>query len=257
MRPDINSKGPALRIQQEMLYSATSQMEPASLPDWIMAVGTTIAFIVAALAYFDDVRHRAVAQARLIYLTEDRTTHLEPGERITESAGDAMASGDVLIDYIKQTRVHSTVEIKEHGQLTELTAHNVSNELVTRFEVQAVDFKGTRYAQIIYGGFCPLPPETSHKVRVLIGHESSIGIGEKHLPFFEVQFEDSSGRWWRRHPDGPIKRLRKRERTRAKRAWWAVRDFSLRTYYRAAAPIHRWRWTQANRTDAGVHDSRQ
>ena len=167
-----------------------------SWPDWLAAVGTSAAFLIAARSYRIDVRRRKEAQARLVYGQVTHVEHYGAGERFPMLARGARAGfGDAAVGFVDFDPVAGSAYVAAEP-LAALTVavHNGSEELISRVRVQVHTFENGQVLAFnaLIG---PIEPRAEAVVEMLCRNDvyparRSHGV--------IVTFEDSSGQWWKR-----------------------------------------------------------
>lgn len=207
-------------------------MPLGSWADWFAAVGTTAAFVIAAVAFLRDVRMRQFAQARLV--------HVEVRSTATHIRGTVPVWGDPSVDVVGDvdwTGQHTRGRLTHRllgGPAVVVVAeiHNGSDELLGRSLVRA------------YGRTGPGDPWSFEVKGGAVGPSSKVVLDLLCKPFLlnmkpdvelEVTFRDSAGRWWRRRGVEPVRRARDKERE-IRRAGRAVKRQRLRVRWGSAFP---------------------
>ena len=190
-----------------------------SWPEWLAAVGTTAAFLVAAVAYARDVKARRWAQARLVHVEVRDVRFYAPGETAPLLAyGAQVGYGDVPWLPVAREEPPVTHQVLlGAGALVTAVVHNGSDEIFGPALVRAYGRTGldTPWGFDVPGG--PVGPR-SETVLELLCSNPHYPRGEPGI-YLEVTFRDSAGRWWRRRGYEPVLRARDKEREvrRAKR----------------------------------------
>lgn len=179
-----------------------AEVGAGSWPDWVAAVGTTLAFGVAAQSYRHSVLLRRESQARLVYA---KINHIEyhPAGAVLEPLpnGARVGNGSFAVSLVPQPNGDlATVAVQPLFQAT-LKIHNGSTELIGPVKVQLVDTglsKIFEESSILYSS---VEPTSDFVVTFTIANphypgEPSVGV--------TLLFRDASGRWWRRHLTDPV-----------------------------------------------------
>jgi len=177
-----------------------------SWPDWVGAVGTSMAFGVAALAYRQSVLLRKESQARLVYCKISHTAEFAEGEVLEPLPNGARignASSAISYDVDPLLGAHA-VTVRPAIQAT-VKVHNGSGELISPIKIQMVDLGLGRVIEdtcILTSG--PVEPGTDYVVAFTLEnphYPGSPSLGAKLL------FRDASGRWWRRYLMEPVEEV--------------------------------------------------
>jgi hypothetical protein len=183
------------------------QITPGSWPDWIAAIGTTLAFLVAAVSYARSVEVRREAQARMVYSKITHHAEYEPlatfeilpnGARIGGGGeGVGIVSPSVTGGEPRYLAVAPVIQVS-------VTVHNGSKELIGPVKLQIVDTGLKTTYDTFCSNFALVEPESDYVVSFTfrnIHHPGSPSLGST------VLFRDASGQWWRRHLAEPIERV--------------------------------------------------
>ena len=179
-----------------------SEVTAGSWPDWIAAIGTSSAFLIAAGSYVRDVRSRREAQARLVYANIIDTQAHVPGDVFPMLANGALIGGsNASVQFLREGSESRYRALEPLVALT-VAIHNLSNELVWPARVRAHEINGKRHDFVVATG--PVEPGRERVVELICRNphfpgEPSLGVG--------LVFRDSSGRWWKRHQWDPIERV--------------------------------------------------
>jgi hypothetical protein len=113
-----------------------------SLPEWVAAVFTSLAFFIAARAYSRDVRIRREAQARLVYSKIPAHKAYGPGELFPVVANDApVGVNDGSVALMLPSEPHQQAMNRAKVGVLQVTVivSNGSDELIGPGKVQLVD----------------------------------------------------------------------------------------------------------------------
>lgn len=189
---------------------------PGSWPDWVAALGTSAAFLIAAIAYVREVRARRWAQARLVYVRLVDVSWHPPGATVPLLAhGAGIGFGDVpWLPVSGPPPITEQIVMAAAGTVT-AAVHNGSDELFGPAFVRALgrNGPGVPWAFEVPAGATAPHSET---VVELLCSNPHYPTGEPGIEL-EVTFRDAAGRWWRRRGFEPVGRARDRERA-ARRA---------------------------------------
>lgn len=189
-----------------------STVTAGSWPDWLAAIGTSAAFIVAAIAYGRDVRARRWAQARLVYVRMKDLSWHGPGATVPLLAhGAGSGRGDVPWVPVRTNQPPTTHQILlGPGGVVTAAVHNGSDELIGPAFVRAIGRTGLDVPWDFEAIAGPVDPHSDGVVELVCSNPHFPG-GEPNVQL-EVTFRDSAGRWWRRRGHEPVERARDRER---------------------------------------------
>jgi hypothetical protein len=182
---------------------------PGSWPDWIAAIGTTAAFLIAAVSYRRSVRDAEQSQARLVYSDVTDVTYLKPGDNIRNAMKDQnglWVSGFAIVnaqDPYSGGIVHET-RATDHVVLITVTIRNGSDELIGPVKIRL--FHTGEYRHLEDCDLLVSDVQPKKKVRRTI-----VFVNEVHPAMAphgaEIVFRDSSSRWWRRTRFEPVERI--------------------------------------------------
>lgn len=184
----------------ETVVAAVSNITLGSWPDWLAAICTAAAALVAAFSYRHSVRLRREAQARLVYsrLASYRTlagnvSVVRPGAFIISASAQELIATRQGLHTLQRV---SKVDVHVHNDSAELIGpYRIQTRLKNGHEIHAMAADVLRPNHIatwsIY--FAPLDADDISAFDVVL------------------QFRDASSRWWQRHSLGPIRPVSRRE----------------------------------------------
>ncbi|MEU8297649.1 hypothetical protein AB0C04_10215 [Micromonospora sp. NPDC048909] len=174
-----------------------------SWPDWVAAIFTSAAFIVAAGSYWRSVQVRREEQARLVYSKvlhvkyHDEGAAFEPlphGAKIGNTRGPGITGVTFTMSSPHEIALVPVIQLTA-------CVRNGSKELIGPAKVQVVNIG----RKTTYDTFSVLidviDPETDYVVDFVlpnVDHPRQPSLGTT------VLFRDASGQWWRRHLAEPI-----------------------------------------------------
>ncbi|WP_139107645.1 hypothetical protein [Oerskovia enterophila] len=209
------------------------RVQPGSWPDWLAAIGTTLAFGVAAVAYSRDVRTRRWAQARLVHIevTSSNTTFLGRDAPVYGDPNAATVGDVVWIGKRSVGRLMARLPIAPAAVVV-AKIYNGSDELLGLTLVRAYgrNGPGDPWDFEVKGG--PVGPRSEVVIDLLCSLTLSNPKPDVEL---EVTFRDSAGRWWRRRGVEPVRRAKDKERE-IRRAGRAITRQRLRARWGSAFP---------------------
>lgn len=218
-------------VSQAAEHSANlfSSVEPGSWPDWLAAVGTTLAFLVAAVSYWRSVNERREEQARLIYSRVvgiefhepgaqfSMSPHLTPrgivqgGVRIEGPATAEIVTADggtvpLELSWLQAVRSGTESHFVAVDPVVVLTVavHNGSKELIAPAKVKVVNIGRKTILDDLTFVLDLVAPESEERVYFVWkngDHPGQPNLGAS------ILFRDSSSQWWRRHLVEPIERV--------------------------------------------------
>lgn len=183
---------------------------PGTWPDWVGALGTSAAFLVAAFAYAGDVRRRRWAQARLVYVRLEYLTSHETSATVPILDRGVRPRGTDVEGVELPTRGGRGKLIVDAAAAVTAAIHNGSDELIGPAIVRAVGrtLPGVPWDFEVSAG--SVDPHSEVLADLLCSNPHHPGA-PPNLEL-EVTFRDSAGRWWRRRGTEPVERARDRER---------------------------------------------
>lgn len=196
----------------ESMSDFIARIQPGSWPDWIAAIGTTAAFLVAAVAYSRDVRTRRWAQARLVHV-ELRDLHFFGPREVAPllAHGAGIGGGDVPRVPLNSGAPPVTRQLLlEPAGLATAAVQNGSDEVFGPAFVRALGRTGPGIPWDFEVTSGPVSPR-SERVVELCCSNPHYPSGQPGIEL-EVVFRDSAGRWWRRRGYEPVRRARDKER---------------------------------------------
>lgn len=174
-------------------------------PDWVAAVGTSAAFLVAAIAFAVEMNHRRLAQARLVYAGVTRGT--------VHRAGDVLHGFAELSGTWSSDMSDLSVSTDRYGNESYVTprdaiflaleVHNESDEIVGPVLLQ-ITSQGKLLGDLALVAYATQPHGTSavHALREMAGGPGKPSVGTR------IYYRDSSNKWWTREDSEPIRRVR-------------------------------------------------
>lgn len=198
-------------VQVSAAWLSTGQQGPnpaiglGAWPDWIAAVASSLAFMIAAVAFARGVAMKRRANASLVYAESEiraypegqRLEFVDPELRHTHVAEDLI---DFRVDGL--TQVHLvTLNPLWHARVT---VHNVSDELMGPVSFRLA-FKDSGEVTERWRLLQVLRPGDSQSVLLLEPWDRVTGGP---FPTVETLFRDSSGAWWLRVAGEPVRRYR-------------------------------------------------
>lgn len=181
-----------------------------NVPDWIAAVGTSAAFIVAAVAFLHEVRNRRAAQARLVFGEIAGGGNVYPGDHVLawpSSEGFAWPQGLDAVDGTDKVG-NATIVSNSPLAVTKVSVTNGSAEIVgpvlVRVEGTGIGSRDMALVARIVG------PASHATVEV---EALWLNAPEAPLRNVVIAFRDSSATWWTRRDSEPVMRATKREST--------------------------------------------
>ncbi|GAA1767966.1 hypothetical protein [Agromyces humatus] len=178
-----------------------------SWPDWIAAIATGLAFLIAAITYARSTRDHREGQARLVYATFKDVKSYPPGEVIpisTDGVDIGYGEGTAIVPGIGDDGKHGMVTTAGIMRTT-VAIHNGSKELIGPLKLQLWDPGAKKLFDRVALTIGPIEPETDKLVDFSVINAHFPG-GEPSLSPVII-FRDSSGRWWKRHQYEPIERI--------------------------------------------------
>lgn len=166
-----------------------------------MAVGTSLAFIVAAVSYLRDVGLKKEAQARLVYSKLVDLSFHEAGEPL--AALQPGVTMGILAVQATRTYAGGTACIVPSTPVVRVTAsiRNRSDELIGPAKLQIVNTGRKVIFESFAGSVGSVDPQSDMLIDFVFPnteHPNQPSIGTT------VIFRDASGAWWRRHLAEPI-----------------------------------------------------
>ena len=184
---------------------------------WLATIGGLVALVVAVATYSRNAKLKREEAARLVYAVEKGTVTYLKGATFEIELGrnDILhAPGELEVEYAEDGK---TLKIKANEQMvrTTLVIYNGSKERMSPVyphafsrsadariaeapPIENLDPEGTATAEVLFAE----PPEGRPEVGV------------------SLVFRDSSGRWWRRHLDGPLRRAKRVARPNVRGVYW-------------------------------------
>lgn len=181
-------------------------LEPGTWPEWVAALTTSFAFVVAAMTYARSMKDQRRAQARLVYARIADISHHEPGEEVpglmngetmaapqSDSVTNDLSASGGLTWHAKTRVVRVSVELV-----------NKSDELVLQWLPRLYDYGLKEEYTVLTQPIGYVEPHSSKRVGLIAINPH----GVKGYPGLQVNitFQDSTGRLWGRDQFRPIER---------------------------------------------------
>lgn len=178
----------------DTVTAAAANITMGSWPDWLAAICTAAAALVAAFSYSHSVRLRREAQARLVYSRIDSYSTF--GQDMT-----VVRRGPFIISSSAQDLVVSRKGLHTLGKVSKVDVHvhNDSPELIGPFRIRLGNQDG-REIHTMYGDV--LRPNHAAKWSVYFAPSEASGLSSVEAV---LQFRDASSRWWQRHSLGAVR----------------------------------------------------
>ena len=177
-------------------------------PDWIAAIGTGGAFLVAASAYRTSVRDRHNAQARLVqaYMAEPVEEFLVDANGPSVISSRHYAGWHFEPDITSWAGESHDHYVESDCAVAKITLHNKSSEFAHSLEVELAEKTGPIVAKIVVA---TIAPDTALPLIAVLPNEPRMYDGLS----IRLRFVDATGERWISETGRPV-RVRKR-RTRA------------------------------------------
>lgn len=185
--------------------TAEAAVTLGSWPDWVAAVGTSLAFLIAAVSYFRSTRNGREAQARLVYSTFLDIKTYEAGEEAPIMLpGAKIAGGEGMVIVPSPPGVESRSKAIAPVIRAAVRVHNGSDELMGPAKIQLYDTGHKKLFDRVTMFTGPIEPHSDYVVDLSIINE--IHPNQPSLGMVTI-FRDSSNRWWKRHQSEAIERI--------------------------------------------------
>jgi hypothetical protein len=185
------------------VWSFLSEIGLGSWPDWVAAVGTTMAFGVAAQSYRHSVVLRRESQARLVFSKVVSIEYFEAGAILDPLPHESrLGNGTAAVDYVPTGSFAQIIPTANRPVLqATVVVHNGSAELIGPVKIQMVDIGLGKVFEESSILATPVEPNSDFVVTFTLDnphHPNQPSIGAT------IIFRDASGRWWRRHLLEPV-----------------------------------------------------
>lgn len=175
------------------------------IPDWLAAVATSIAVIVAAITYWRNREDRHISQARKVYA-------LHSSELLPK--GEYVDVGDVQVQdiFVMPSRSGDTVRHRLLGQsvCVTVTVHNASDEVISNVEIRvSADDLDSWPDRFTSKRIPAISPGKEQSAKFVVKDKWST---ERHIARFDLSttlvFTDSAGTDWIREDARPVRELK-------------------------------------------------
>ncbi len=176
-----------------------------SWPDWLAALGTSLAFIIAAIAYLRSAKDSRERQARLVYASFANVSAHNAGETLPLLQGGAqIGTGDGFVIVPGEPGTEAKMVTLSPIMRAIVRVHNGSDEIMGPVKIQLWDIGHGRAYDRVTMPTGAIEPGKDYVVDMSV--VNSHWPGQPALGMVIV-FRDSSNRWWKRHGFEPIERV--------------------------------------------------
>jgi len=176
-----------------------------SWPDWIAAIGTTLAFLIAAVTYFRSSRSAIEAQARLVYATLDTVDFLAAGETFSMLDGGAtMGFGEGFAMQPSARGVMPRTVALEPVMRVSVRLRNGSAEVIGPAKVQLWNIGRKFLLDRVAANTGPIEPHSDLVISIVVANPDHPAMPSVRPVLI---YRDSSARWWKRDGFEPIERI--------------------------------------------------
>lgn len=184
------------------LGEVLNRVDFGSAPEWVAAILTSVALLIAAFSYRSENVRRRTQQARLVYGSLIYSSQTEAGSLVETGPG-----GVRLVTYALNGLKPAKDEIGNDALKSDvdmlgvrIRVHNESDELVGPV-LAILSGAGVELALPALAAFI-VHPHASTDAHIVCEwtnapHDARVG--------YEIAFRDSSGNWWTRYENYPIK----------------------------------------------------
>jgi hypothetical protein len=180
-----------------------------TVPDWVAAIGSSVAFVIAAIALLIEVTTRRQSQARRVYCVRVAAGKYEAGAHIY---GIGAERGVITKQHLPEM-----VTVNDPYGLP----YEANGPAALMFHLRIVNESGEIIGPALVKAIGPGVSLPIHALAAYIVRPSeSVATyplcpwtlaPEPPLVDIEISFRDSSGRWWTRKENLPIRAVRRRQ----------------------------------------------
>lgn len=182
-----------------------SQIDWGTVPDWIAAIGTVLAFVVAAVAYAGSVWISREAQARQVSMTQLQVEVVEAGSPL--GAEMPMVSIGVPTDFAIHQPKGPVTQVR--AVRIKITVVNNSDEVMGPVSIEFAETAARSFLQNADGAIDRIQPHQESSIIVVIPDKWH----PIHPPLYvRMVFRDSAGRWWQRFENERVRHASQRIR---------------------------------------------
>lgn len=186
-------------MNSETLAAHAAQTDWGSVPDWIAAIGTVAAFLVAAAAYAGSVWLSREAQARQVSMSELQISVIEAGTPLGSEMPMTILGVPVTVPR------HQPEGPIPHMRVAKmkLSVVNNSDEVMGPVSIEFAQTAARSFLKNAEGDIDRIQPHQKSSITVVIP-DSWHPI---HPPLrVRMVFRDSAGRWWQRFENEGVRR---------------------------------------------------
>lgn len=178
---------------------------PGSWPDWVAAIGTSLAFLIAARSYRKSVKDAHEAQARLVYSYVATLEPLQKGDVAMIRSGVIVSPKYGLGEVALDERGKPVLNVATDVVALRVGVRNGSRELIGPVNIRVLDMdRGERIEELSL--LLPfVNPESVVKRTFYFAKPIDPGRGALGV---SIAFKDSSSNWWSREQREPVQNAR-------------------------------------------------
>ncbi|OIU88668.1 hypothetical protein [Microbacterium sp. AR7-10] len=230
-------------------FAEALTIEWGTVPDWVAAIGTVLAFVVAAVAYAGSVWLSREAQARQVSMSQLQIDVVEAGTSL--GLAQPMVLIGVPVD-LSQPMPEGLVPGVRVARL-KLTVVNNSDEVMGPVSLEFAALGARSFLRDAHGEIDRIQPHETATIRVVIPDHWY----PMHPPLqVRMVFRDSAGRWWQRFENERVRSAPRRIRPAEHARKQAAKLSRATSVERTPAPKAGSGWRLVGNVKDGVHVAR-
>lgn len=186
-------------MDSRAIAAQAARIDWGTVPDWIAAIGTVAAFLVAAAAYAGSVWLSREAQARQVSMSQLQVSVLEAGTPLGPEMPMAILGVPVTIARHQPTGPIPHIRVAK----IELTVVNNSDEVMGPVSIEFAETGARSFLKNVEGDIDRIQPHQESSVTVVIPDSWHPMHPPLHV---RMVFRDSAGRWWQRFENERVRR---------------------------------------------------
>lgn len=188
-------------MDSRAIAAQAARIDWGTVPDWIAAIGTVAAFLVAAVAYAGSVWLSREAQARQVSMSQIHVSVIEAGTPLGKQEM-AVLGVPVTIAQYQSTGLIPQIRVAK----IELTVVNNSDEVMGPISIEFAETGSRSFLKNAEGEIDRIQPHQESPVTVVIPDSWHPMYPPLHV---RMVFRDSAGRWWQRFENERVRRAPK------------------------------------------------
>jgi hypothetical protein len=171
--------------------------------NWLATIGGLVGLSIVVATFRGNLRARRIEQARLVYARIDRIEYREAGQSFRITPGKDANHPQIEADIVRGLEMvdgETQITVSARSLMLIITVHNGSKERVGPIRLEYYN-DAMRSNMKLHNGINLIGPETEYPLAAIMANPLE---GQPSVSAL-IRFEDSSGRWWKRFRDEPVR----------------------------------------------------